>query len=74
SYLKCVAFFSFIRLNNSHISSKVTLITTARLVACGRILQIEVLDHIIITSDDFISIDEIGHMPDVSPEDIFDFM
>lgn len=24
SYLKCVAFFSFIRLNNSHISSKVT--------------------------------------------------
>ncbi|OUL41879.1 hypothetical protein CPZ23_01730 [Staphylococcus aureus] len=26
SYLKCVAFFSFIRLNNSHISSKVTTI------------------------------------------------
>ena len=25
SYLKCVAFFSFIRLNNSHISSKVTI-------------------------------------------------
>lgn len=25
SYLKCVAFFSFIRLNNSHISSKVTV-------------------------------------------------
>ncbi|HDF6262899.1 TPA: DNA repair protein RadC [Staphylococcus aureus] len=54
--------------------SEADLITTARLVACGRILQIEVLDHIIITSDDFISIDEIGHMPDVSPEDIFDFM
>lgn len=54
--------------------SEADLITTARLVACGHILQIEVLDHIIITSDDFISIDEIGHMPDVSPEDIFDFM
>ncbi|CAC5972206.1 exotoxin [Staphylococcus aureus] len=29
SYLKCVAFFSFIRLNNSHISSKVTGVTPA---------------------------------------------
>lgn len=29
SYLKCVAFFSFIRLNNSHISSKVTVINAA---------------------------------------------
>ncbi|HAR6071356.1 TPA: hypothetical protein I1656_002432 [Staphylococcus pseudintermedius] len=27
SYLKCVAFFSFIRLNNSHISSKVTAVS-----------------------------------------------
>jgi hypothetical protein len=26
SYLKCVAFFSFIRLNNSHISSKSDII------------------------------------------------
>ncbi|WP_434556576.1 dihydroxy-acid dehydratase [Staphylococcus coagulans] len=37
SYLKCVAFFSFIRLNNSHISSKVTDIAKEAIREAGGI-------------------------------------
>ncbi|WP_223200758.1 metalloprotease family protein, partial [Staphylococcus aureus] len=46
SYLKCVAFFSFIRLNNSHISSKVTIMLSPLiLLSTGLLILIKVFGY-----------------------------
>jgi DNA repair protein RadC len=44
---------------------------TERLVRAGHVLGIEVLDHVIVTADGFVSIKELGKWPSVIPSEVF---
>ena len=59
---KCYVFIRALSLLNDPTPSREDIEVTKRLVECGKLLGIEVLDHLIIGDKKFISLKEKGYM------------